>query len=664
MRLSTVVRVAGFWLVISAFLVGPGASAQAQDTGTAIPDTMFVPRTHQPISYYMSYDRNTSRAAWLQTLSYAHNAKRVALNFSATATTVNGLRGVESDGLDGDVNGSVNLAATKNWTWSFDGRFGLNSNDEKLSSTDRHQNKLQLRTQYRFNPIANVSATGLVFAEFQQDQSVGDRTIPVDTDDTSFKSHAARDSSYTSGRRDGASGSVTWKAKPWLEIASTGAMTGINSTTDTYKSDFFHALSVGVGVADSIGSTEDHASNPNGDQRADARITMTRLPRTTLGLLVRANSANQQYYALTQRAQENYEYGTRAASFHAETSPFTGSQASLDLGIDRSYRRYQIQTRQNSLTHGGSGAGQFNVSRPLARATFGFMFTRTKAERQVTQNGTVITRAMNLGGARRVSRRLWLDGAGSVSLFTRQYEDAKSDKDDVRGYLNAGGGYLVSQRCSTAVHFSVNRSHTVAIAFESSGGNYVQTTYQMDASLKLQASPTFAIYQNYQLNANYQIYDYDEDRNLLNRNRRIDTTLLDSLFSFAAIRLTHNFWFFDRGSYKRVADDGPREYSVNQESYAQSLTASVSVRLLSGVIANATQSLANSRTYVTNASANTNRNRWNLNLGLTVDRELPGELRLNGVVQRVGEYTEHPGPEPPLDVVDYWLAGVTIMKDF
>jgi hypothetical protein len=36
-----------------------------------------------------------------------------------------------------------------------------------------------------------------------------------------------------------------------------------------------------------------------------------------------------------------------------------------------------------------------------------------------------------------------------------------------------------------------------------------------------------------------------------------------------------------------------------------------------------------------------------------VDRELPGELRVIGVVQRIGEYTERPGPDPPLDVVGY-----------
>src|SRR6185503_2883924 len=170
-----------------------------------------------------SYDRNVSRAAWIQTLSYAHNAKRVAFNLNGSATTVNALRGIKSDGLDGDFSGSVNVLATKHWTWALDGRYGLNSNDDQLASTDRRQNKLQLRTQYQFNPLPKVSAMGLVFAEFQQDQSVGDRRIPVSSD-SDFASHAAKDSSYTSGRRDGASGTITWLPKPWLEFGGTGGM--------------------------------------------------------------------------------------------------------------------------------------------------------------------------------------------------------------------------------------------------------------------------------------------------------------------------------------------------------------------------------------------------------------------------------------------------------
>jgi hypothetical protein len=646
--------------VVLVALAAPRLATLPAVAQEVIPDTTFVPKPRQPISYYTSYDRNVSLVSWLQTLSYAHNAKRVSFNVNAGATTSNGLRGLKTDGFDGDVTGNVNVMAAPHWTWALDGRFGVNTNKDDFSSTNRRQNRLQLRTQYQFNPLRNLSAMGLVFAELQQDQSVGERTIPVAT--TRFGSHVGRDSSFTSGRRGGASGTLTWKPVNWFEVGGAGATTRINTTTNTMKQEFFDALS--VGVADSIALSDTTTTSPNGDERLDTHFTMTGLRRTTLGLVLHTNSADQQYYALTQRGQENYQYGTRSASFHAETIPFTGSQAVLDLGLDRSYRNYELQSRLNSLTHGANAGGQFSVYRTLSRASVGFLFTRSKAERQVTQNGTVINRAMNLNGARRVNRRLWLDGTGSVSLFTRQYVDSKSDKDDVRGYLNAGGGYLVSERCSTAVHFSVNRSHAVAIAFESSGGNNVQTAYQMDAALKLRASPTFTIYQNYQLNANYLIYDYDEKRNALNRIRRIDTTLIDSLFTFATLRLTHNFFFQDRGSYTRAAEDEPREYTVAQETYAQSLTASISVRLLRGVVANATQSLANTRSYFPNPASNTNRNRWNLNLGVIVDRDLPGELRLNGAVQRIDEYTERPGPQPPLDVVDYWIAGITLMKDF
>ena len=610
-RASSLTRLLAVLVLAVTAVVGSVAPSRAQDaTAPTIPDTTFIPHAHEPINYYTAYDRDISRASWIQTLSFAHNASRVAFNVSASANTVNALQGIKSKGLDGDVNGSVNAMATKNWTWSLDGRFGLNSTDDDRSSTDRRENRLQLRTQYKFNPLSNVSAMGLLFAELQQDQSVGERTIPLAANQVQYASHTARDSSFTSGRRRGASGALTWKPETWLELGGTGGSTRINSTTNTIKTDFLPSMT--VGAADSIGETHDNTTSPNGDERGDAHITMTRFARTSLGLVVRGNRADQQYYSLTQRAQENYKYGTRGAAFHAETIPFTSSQIALDLSIDRSYRDYQLQSRLNSLAHNGSAGGQFIVYRPLSRASLGFLFTRSNAERQVTQNGLVVSRAVNASGARRVSRRLWLDGTGSVSFFTREYVDTNevtnnTDKDDVRGYLNAGGGYLVSQRCSTTVHFSVNRSHAVAIGLAYSGTNSVLATYQMDAALRLQASRTLTISQNYMLNANYLIYDYDEKRNNLNRIRRIDTSLIDSLFDFASIRLTHNFFFQDRGAYTRPAENEPRTYQVDQELYAQNLTIAVSIRLLNGVVAGATQSLANSRSYFPNPALNTNR---------------------------------------------------------
>jgi len=654
--------------VAAAAILGPVRQAWSQVPGDQIPDSVFVTKTHQPISYFTSYDRNISRAAWMQSLSYAHNAKRVAFNIDASATTVNALRDLKSDGLDGDVNGSVNFVATKNWIWSLDGRFGINSTDDERSTTDRRENKLQLRTQYRFEPLKNVSALALAFAEFQREQSIGDKTIPVSRSkiDSLFASHASHDSSYTSGRRDGASGTVTWRPAPKMEIGASGATTSITSTVNTIKRDFW--VSQTVGVADSESTQVTTSTTPNGDSRLESHVTIEGRPGTKAGLVLRTNRADQQFYALTQRDQEHVNFGARGAAFHAETLPFAGSQVALDVGVDRSYRTYVLQRRLNSLVHGASAAGQFALYRRISRASLGFAFTRTKNEHladSTSQSETIISRAMNIGGSRRVSRRLWLDGGGAVSLMSNQHDDVTLDSDKLLGNINVGGGYLVSQRCSTSVHFSVNRSHDVAISYKSSGNNNVRTTYQMDATLRLQAARTIYVMQNYQINANYTIFDYNERANTLNRIRRIDTTLLDSLFSFAQIRLTHNFQFQDRGSYTRDPGEDFRSYAPVERTYAQSLNLGLTVRLLDGVIAGATQSLANTRGYfATPGLEDTNRNRWNLNLGVTVNREIPGGMRLDGVVQRIGEYTERPGPDPPLDVVDYWLAGLTLTKDF
>jgi len=79
----------------------------------------------------------------------------------------------------------------------------------------------------------------------------------------------------------------------------------------------------------------------------------------------------------------------------------------------------------------------------------------------------------------------------------------------------------------------------------------------------------------------------------------------------------------------------------------------------------ATQSLGNSRNYFYAPRApETNRNRWNLNLTATIDRTLPGDLNLQGSVQRIGEYTEADEKLPRRDEVNYWLAVASLQKNF
>jgi hypothetical protein len=88
------------------------------------------------------------------------------------------------------------------------------------------------------------------------------------------------------------------------------------------------------------------------------------------------------------------------------------------------------------------------------------------------------------------------------------------------------------------------------------------------------------------------------------------------------------------------------------------------VRPVAGFLFTATQSLSNSRNYSLHPTTETIRNHLNLNLGAEINRSLSGNMSIQGSVQHIGEYTEMRGPLPPSGVVDYWLAGVTLMKEF
>ena len=666
--LAVAMAAAGFlWLAMSSV-----PAAHAQDVPTEEnPDTVFVTKVRQPISYLTTYDRNVSRGEWFQSLTYNQTTNRVTFGVNAGLTSVQGIHGLENNGLSGDIQGNLNWRATRRWVWTLEGRFGGVSNQDNIASTNLRQNRLQLRTQYTVNPWKQLSATGIVFAEIEQDQSIGAKSVPRDTlrDSTFvpphiFTSHTRGDSSYSSGLRNGLNGSATWKPLDWMEARAAAIITRVSTTTNTTTRDFW-ATNPGDGATLQL-TTNETSTAPNGNDQYETHLRITKIPKGSLEFVLRDRESNQSYYALTRGGLEHLSITNRNGTFHLEQAPFRGAQFVLDGTLGHLLQEYTLQDNLTSQSNTQNISGVFVIYHPENRASLGFQFGKTRNDKQkITPNGTVINRALNASGMHRMTNRLWLDANSSISLFSSIYDDKVSDQDNVKGFANIGAGYRVAAACSTTVHFSVNRAHTVAINENSSGGNNVQTTYQMDAALRLQATPTFLILQNYQINANYQIYDYDEPRNTLGRIRRVDTILQDSLFSFASVKLIHNFFFQDRGAYVSFSPGESRIYSIAQQLYQQNLGATIGLTPAHGVVFYATQSLANARTYSYNPPApSTTRNRWSLTFGANLDRDLSGNMTLHGTIQHIGEYTETPSPRPSLDPVSYWVAGVTFTKDF
>jgi hypothetical protein len=184
----------------------------------------------------------------------------------------------------------------------------------------------------------------------------------------------------------------------------------------------------------------------------------------------------------------------------------------------------------------------------------------------------------------------------------------------------------------------------------------------MNSTMRLRLSDTFWLNQNYLLNAEYQIFDFTEERNVLNRAKRIDTDLVDTLFSFAYLRLRHNFIFQDTGVYRRESEGSPRKYQVASEAYDQTLSATVGVAAAPGVRFLATQSLRNYRSHDVKSDKRTLRNYWTLTIGAELARSVGNGGEVLGSVRHIGAYDEGGIPNKPNNEEAYWIAGVTFQK--
>lgn len=656
-----------------AFLIlGEPGLALADDTiGTS--DTVFTSTVVRvPINYTTSYDRDVSTGTWTQSLSYSFNRPRVALSTNGSYSIANQLGLSTQRSGSGSFFGRLDIRATKNWIFTADGRYNKSLIRDPVSESTQRQNRLKLSGTYSAAPSRALHVQGFLYSEFQGDNSLAARprgrglahvlvvrdangdSIGVDT------LLVERDSTLTTGRQDGLTGQADWKPRPWFRMVTSAAGNRIRPTTESHLG--------GVEPRSTVWQQrleKTSGSDPNDIYQYETKATYTGPKGLVTWVNLKQSKSDQAYYDRTALNQEHYASNQRTGLLHVEQMPLRNVVLTLDGTLSRSLGEYRLRSNLNNLVSTKASRVSLNFNPSVySRAALEFDVTFNRNERQQFGNGTNVTRFLQATGAHRLSRRLSIDGAATASLTSFQYVDSTQDQDNTRGYLNAGVGYQVSERCSTQVHFSVNRSHSVAIDPSASPNNNATTTYQMDALMRLGVTSRLSINQSYLLNALYQIYDFAsaELRNNLSRIRRIDTVVADSLFPFATLQLNHNFLFRDFGSFSRNAPGADRTYRVFSQTYIQTVSAGLNVKPVSGVVLAAVQGLSNTR--IESSAGTTINNHWNLTIGATADRDVFGATHVSGTVQHISAYDELNATTDLPNRDDYWIAGVTLTRTF
>ncbi|MGE5176977.1 MAG: hypothetical protein ACM3JJ_11450 [Hyphomicrobiales bacterium] len=664
--LAVTVLAAGAFAVLA-----PTARAQDEDTGIeATPDSVWSEVSEPGPLYNTTFDQDRSRRNWTQTLGYFRNSGHVAMNLSGSMTTQE-FTLFPNKSTFGQFFGHLDSRPTKHWTLSLEGNFDMNSSTDGTRTTDTRRDRLQAKSQYQFSPLKGMTLVGGLYTEFQRtyDRTVSGRLQPANHGidslavDTLF---ATRDSSYTVGRKDGILAVSSWQMSPWLQFNGTANASRLRPTQESIVRDFTNPLDgSGGGVAT---STRDRTSQPTDNSTYSTRLSFSKLRRSKLDLRYDRSIVNQSFFDKDFRGQELAQFDRSAATAHTEYGPFEKFYATTDVGLIRSTRDYRLRVRSNSLVTTRQLTS--TIARSDTTGRFGLTYTvsRSRNERQVTQNGVVVDRTLGGNFMRIMSRRLAIDGLASVGLQSSKYiaADQIADQDIARSMVSIGGGFLLVPACSTTVHFSTNRSHTVSIDPSASGSNGAQTNYQLNATLLYQVSPELNVRQSYVLSADYRIFDFAsaEKNNYLNRTRRIDTYVTDSLYSYAYLQLTHNFVFRDQGPYAAESPGAGRIYRVTQENYEQTLALTAGVRITGGVRLVGTQSLLSQRNYLLAQGTSTHRNRFTLTAGLEVNRTLRDGSEIVGAVRHIGGYDERLTPVTKPNEESYWIAGATFQKQF
>ncbi len=655
-------------------LVFAAAEAQEEDVSSlAVPDSVFDQEMRQPIMYSTRYDRDHSWGTWQQSLGFNRTKRRFSSRMSGDLTTTDDILRNSYNSIVGNMAGRVDFRATRRWIFSLDGHSDMASLGDVRSNSDQRRNRFLAQTQYVLSPSPRFQATGVLLGEYQMDHNLNTR--PANKVDTLsqydpvgdslmtqlFQVHDQRDSSRTSGRRDAAAVTGTWR--PWSGLETYGATQASRArpTTRTVFRDF-------TTEKDSSGEREfrtlQTTSANNENVSFQTRATYTGTAATKIEANLRKMISDQSRYDPQLRGQEQTTLDRRSGTILIQRAPFPGGMVIINGSMARSLSQFTLRSASNNLAKTSALSTIVGYDSKSTHGYLTFDASRAKTERTSSQDGVVLNRRLTANAQQRVSARLKVESLASISLDSYQYVLSASDQDEVRSLANVGAGYAVSPRCSTTVHFSTTRSHGIFIDPSRSGTNATTTNYLMNATLDLRLGSGFSLKQSYALSAEYKIFDYAEDQNNLNRVRRVDTGLTDSLCSFAYLTLTHNFAFRDRGSYTRDEAGQDRLYRVSVERYEQTLAVTAGLRPTSGIRVVVTQSLASTQDNVLFPKSRQISNRWNLTGGVEIDQPLSETASIRGAIRHIGGYNEKTAPNVQPNEDNYWISSISFDKSF
>lgn len=658
--------------------LGPARAAaqEYQEFVEVVPDSAFEEKEKIPGNYQSTFQHDQSRGSWLQSLGYNPSWKNLVLGISGETNTSEDVLKFGSRSTNGDFFGKLDWRAKPRLVLSMSGRGSMSSISDgiQVSTSNQRRNSLTFQSQYTVPPVQKIQVTLVGSTEFQRnyDLRIAERALTPQTGEPDSVG-VQRDSSFASGRLDAVRGTLSWPFMRGFLFSASAYGSKTKPVTTVRRFNGTNPVAGDGGRIDSIDIRR--VQLPADNAIVGGAITIDRIRGTRFLLESKRTGTDQVFFDLGQLKVEQLSNDGRNHHLRMEVTPKPGLGFNGDAVLNRSLKESVARPNLNALVTTRQASGMLYYSSAFKQASLSFDVARATAERQTTGNGNTITRIVSTNLGYRLFGRLYLTALGSATLSSYRYAFvpdttgrtfSKDDRDVASAFASVGARYGVTPRCSTTVNFSISRSHNVAIDASQSAGNIATTVYQVNASLRLPLNRNLSIWQDYIATATDRAFDYDQDRDGLSRNFRIETSIADTLFPFAYVRVDHRYFFFDQGEFSPLESGGggARLYAPTTEQAQQALDGRIGIRPVPGITLIVKQSLTDTdnRNLVNRNSIRSGQ--WNLTYGADINRTFWNGAGLVGSIRREERFNTQPDVPGALASESNWLISILFQKDF
>jgi hypothetical protein len=276
--------------------------------------------------------------------------------------------------------------------------------------------------------------------------------------------------------------------------------------------------------------------------------------------------------------QETRTSGDESLRAHIEGKPMPGLEILANADRSQTLFKYELeQGRFNETT--SRGADTEIRYDPWKGGKLTVKMDRSREDRNFrsAQAGLVDKESAGLNWKQTVTEKVELTANYDISLDSYVFDDKAANTGDrdlrtQRGVFTVR--YNVSSAFNTSVNMDVRHDETVNVNAAKSRENKTDYTYLIKPSYSWRVGRA-SITGDFGADARYNVYDFDEDKNLLIRRFTTQHRLQQSLTKHVSVEVLGNYEFQDQGSYRRTSDEGPRGFAKATEIRRRRLDATL-----------------------------------------------------------------------------------------